>query len=51
MTSTSSAQLRLMSDLKSIKSEPPAGCSASPISDDSLFVWGASILGPPDTPW
>jgi len=48
---TTSAQLRLMSDLKAIKQEPPAGCSASPLSDDSLFVWTATILGPQDTPW
>lgn len=48
---TSSAQLRLMADLKAVNSHPPAGCSASPISDDSLFVWRATILGPPDSPW
>lgn len=49
--SGSAAQLRLMSDLKSISVEPPDGCSASPLCDDNLFIWGASILGPPDTPW
>ena len=51
MASTSAAQLRLMSDLKAIKQTPPAGCSASPLSDDSLFVWNATIMGPQDTPW
>ena len=50
MTSTA-AQLRLMSDLKAIKQAPPAGCSASPLSDDSLFVWAATILGPSDSAW
>ena len=49
--SNTAAQLRLMSDLKAIKQEPPAGCSASPLSDDSLFVWAATIMGPQDTPW
>ena len=27
------------------------GCSASPHSDDNLFVWGATIFGPDETPW
>lgn len=72
---SSSAQLRLMSDLKSIINEPPEvfsflkiasflfwnstqfrtiwiqGCSASPLSDDNLFVWSATIFGPDETPW
>ncbi|KAK9163558.1 hypothetical protein Syun_004460 [Stephania yunnanensis] len=47
----SSAQLRLMSDLKSIANEPPEGCSASPLSEDNLFVWSATIFGPDETPW
>eukprot|EP00850_Spirogloea_muscicola_P002944 SM000011S19122 [mRNA] locus=s11:1082234:1084183:+ [translate_table: standard] len=60
----SSAQLRLMSDLKSIRQEPPEqrvaiddlsrlwqGCSASPHSEENLFVWGATIFGPDETPW
>lgn len=40
----SSAQLRLMSDLKTIQQEPPEGCSASPLSDDNLFVWQCQIF-------
>ncbi|XP_021890518.1 ubiquitin-conjugating enzyme E2 1-like isoform X1 [Carica papaya] len=51
MASSSSAQLRLMSDLKSIINEPPEGCSASPLSDENLFVWSATIFGPDETPW
>ncbi|KAJ4770906.1 ubiquitin-conjugating enzyme E2 [Rhynchospora pubera] len=47
----SCAQLRLMTDLKAIKSEPPEGCSASPVSDENLFVWSATIFGPDETPW
>mmetsp|Transcript_493 Transcript_493/g.1515 ORF Transcript_493/g.1515 Transcript_493/m.1515 type:complete len:153 (-) Transcript_493:410-868(-) len=48
---SSAAMLRLMSDLKSIRNEPPEGCSASPVSDDNLFVWSASVFGPADSPW
>ncbi|KAL5556726.1 hypothetical protein UlMin_038962 [Ulmus minor] len=47
----SSAHLRLMSDLKAIINEPPEGCSASPLSDDNIFVWSATIFGPDETPW
>ncbi|XP_073107398.1 uncharacterized protein [Elaeis guineensis] len=38
----SSTQIRLMSDLKAIRNEPPEGCSASPLSDENLFVWSAA---------
>ncbi|EFJ08360.1 ubiquitin-conjugating enzyme 1, E2-like protein [Selaginella moellendorffii] len=47
----SSAQLRLMSDLKAIQQEPPEGCSASPQGEENLFVWGATVFGPDETPW
>ncbi|KAJ3685443.1 hypothetical protein LUZ61_014607 [Rhynchospora tenuis] len=45
------AQLRLMTDLKAIRNEPPEGCSASPDSDNNLFDWRATIFGPYETPW
>mmetsp|Transcript_21805 Transcript_21805/g.37216 ORF Transcript_21805/g.37216 Transcript_21805/m.37216 type:complete len:159 (+) Transcript_21805:193-669(+) len=48
---TSASMLRLMSDLKAIKNSPPEGCSASPVTDDNLFVWNASVFGPDDTPF
>lgn len=47
----SAAMLRLQSDLKGIKQDPPQGCSASPASDDNLFIWTATIFGPDDSPW
>ena len=50
-SSPSQAMLRLMSDLKEVKTTPPEGVSASPINDENLFVWNASIFGPDDTPW
>jgi len=48
---SSAASLRLLSDLKSIKQEPPEGVSASPVSEDNLFVWNATVFGPDETPW
>eukprot|EP01025_Chloroclados_australasicus_P006758 TRINITY_DN1215_c1_g1_i5.p3 TRINITY_DN1215_c1_g1~~TRINITY_DN1215_c1_g1_i5.p3 ORF type:complete len:171 (-),score=14.81 TRINITY_DN1215_c1_g1_i5:353-865(-) len=49
--SKSAALLRLQSDLRSIKVEPPEGVSASPMSEDNLFIWTATIFGPDDTAW
>lgn len=49
--STTAAMLRLQSDLKAIRNEPPEGCSASPADDSNLFVWHATIFGPDDTIW
>eukprot|EP00959_Pyramimonas_sp_CCMP1952_P395394 8284973-Pyramimonas_sp.AAC.1 len=75
------SSLRLMSDLKAIRQEPPEVCarslvysrfspasglrfaqlcqplhvsqgvSASPQSDENLYVWSATIFGPDETPW
>jgi len=47
----SQAALRLMTDYKEVKTEPPEGVSASPINDDNIFVWNATIMGPDDSPW
>mmetsp|Transcript_28241 Transcript_28241/g.72002 ORF Transcript_28241/g.72002 Transcript_28241/m.72002 type:complete len:157 (-) Transcript_28241:513-983(-) len=47
----SASLLRLMSDLKAIKQEPPEGCSASPASEDNMYVWNATVFGPDESPW
>lgn len=49
--SSSSSKLRLLSDLKAINENPPEGVSASPLNDDNLYIWGATISGPDDSPW
>ena len=41
---STAAHLRLLSDLKAISREPPDGCSASPVSDDNLYVWVRGAL-------
>jgi len=40
-----------MSDLKTMKQNPPDGVSASPMSDENLYVWGGTVFGPDDTAW
>ncbi|KAK9825135.1 hypothetical protein WJX81_002732 [Elliptochloris bilobata] len=45
------ASLRLLSDLKAISQSPPEGCSASPTSDENLFVWSATVFGPDESIW
>lgn len=51
MGTSSAACLRLLSDLKAITQEPPEGCSASPTSEENLFVWTATVFGPDETIW
>ena len=51
MSGASASNLRLMSDLKTMKQNPPEGVSASPLGDENLHVWGGTIFGPDDTPW
>merc|ERR1711916_345924 len=51
MSGQSPAVLRLMSDYKQISQNPPEGCSASPVSDNNLLLWEATIFGPDETPW
>ena len=51
MSTASASNLRLMSDLKTMKQNPPEGVSASPLGDENLHVWGGSIFGTDDTAW
>ena len=43
--SGSSSKLRLLSDLQQIQKDPPEGITASPESDNDLYVWNATITG------
>jgi len=51
MSQGGASTLRLMSDLKGVKQQPPEGVSASPLSDENIYVWGATVFGPDDTSW
>ena len=46
-----SSTLRLMSDLKAVTQQPPEGVSASPLQEENMYVWGATVFGPDDTSW
>ena len=42
---------RLEREFKEIQSDPPANCTAGPVSSDDFFTWTAMIFGPPDSPF
>ena len=45
------AQKRLLKELKQLNKDCPEGIIAAPVSDDNLFEWDCLVEGPPDTPY
>ena len=42
---------RIQKELADITREPPVNCSAGPISDNNVFEWEATLLGPENSPY
>lgn len=42
---------RLQREYSEIQQDPPANCTAGPVSDADFFTWKAMIFGPADSPF
>ena len=45
------AARRLQREYAEIQQDPPANCTAGPVSDNDFFNWEAMIFGPSDSPF
>jgi len=41
----------IQKELAEISLEPPCNCSAGPKSDDNIYEWVATIMGPDGSPY
>lgn len=42
---------RIHNEHKEMMKNPPANCSAGPVSDTDIFSWNATIMGPDNSPY
>merc|ERR1711916_410766 len=50
-TSNTTTERRIQKELAEISLDPPSNCSAGPKSDENLYEWVSTIMGPKESPY
>ena len=47
----SSVAKRIQKEVREMAQQPPSNCSAGPITEQDIYSWQATIIGPADSPY